>query len=419
MGSGTFVKQTSRPVLSKGQHKNLAGIDLILFAAMIALAIFGLLMVYSASTDYSVVVLGEYPTYMFVRQVAWLLIGCLVVLGLIFIDYHIWKKLAVPMIVVTIVSLIFVFINNDIKNGAVRTFMNGSIQPSEFAKLATIIYLSVWLSIKKESLHVLGLGLIPLAVIVGTISGLIVMQPDISAAITIIMLGVMLFFLADGDLKQIGLMMLIAAVCIGVVMLIMPTGQSRLATYLQFLHDPTQAQGQLRRSLGAVVNGKFFGVGLGRSNAKLTGLQVAPTDSIFAVLVEETGLFGAILLIGMSAVILWRGIRIANKAPDMLGSILAAGLTFWLMIEAVINMGVIVGIFPMAGTALPFISAGGSNLLSFMAAMGILLNISRQAGQKVEAEVDERRSYSASVDWRGRDRRRRVSRPRRTASSNR
>jgi cell division protein FtsW len=419
MGSGTFVKQTSRPVLSKGQHKNLAGIDLILFAAMIALAIFGLLMVYSASTDYSVVVLGEYPTYMFVRQVAWLLIGCLVVLGLIFIDYHIWKKLAVPMIVVTIVSLIFVFINNDIKNGAVRTFMNGSIQPSEFAKLATIIYLSVWLSIKKESLHVLGLGLIPLAVIVGTISGLIVMQPDISAAITIIMLGVMLFFLADGDLKQIGLMMLIAAVCIGVVMLIMPTGQSRLATYLQFLHDPTQAQGQLRRSLGAVVNGKFFGVGLGRSNAKLTGLQVAPTDSIFAVLVEETGLFGAILLIGMYAVILWRGIRIANKAPDMLGSIMAAGLTFWLMIEAVINMGVIVGIFPMAGTALPFISAGGSNLLSFMAAMGILLNISRQAGQKVEAEVDERRSYSASVDWRGRDRRRRVSRPRRTASSNR
>jgi cell division protein FtsW len=419
MGSGTFVKQTSRPVMSKGQHKNLAGIDLILFAAMIALAIFGLLMVYSASTDYSVVVLGEYPTYMFVRQVAWLLIGCLVVLGLIFIDYHIWKKLAVPMIVVTIVSLIFVFINNDIKNGAVRTFMNGSIQPSEFAKLATIIYLSVWLSIKKESLHVLGLGLIPLAVIVGTISGLIVMQPDISAAITIIMLGVMLFFLADGDLKQIGLMMLIAAVCIGVVMLIMPTGQSRLATYLQFLHDPTQAQGQLRRSLGAVVNGKFFGVGLGRSNAKLTGLQVAPTDSIFAVLVEETGLFGAILLIGMYAVILWRGIRIANKAPDMLGSIMAAGLTFWLMIEAVINMGVIVGIFPMAGTALPFISAGGSNLLSFMAAMGILLNISRQAGQKVEAEVDERRSYSASVDWRGRDRRRRVSRPRRTASSNR
>jgi cell division protein FtsW len=417
MGSGTFVKQTSRPVAGKGKHLNLAGIDLILFAAMVALAIFGLLMVYSASTDYSVVVLGEYPTYMFVRQVAWLILGSLMVIGLIFMDYHIWKRFAVPLIVVTIISLILVFVSNDLKNGAVRTFMNGSIQPSEFAKVATIIYLSVWLSIKKESLHVLGLGLIPLAVILGVISGLIVVQPDISAAITIVLLGVMLFFLADGDLKQIGLMMLIAAVCIGIVMLIIPTGQSRLATYLQFLHDPTQAQGQLRRSLGAVVNGKFFGVGLGRSNAKLTGLEVAPTDSIFAVLVEETGLMGAILLIGLYAVILWRGIRIANKAPDMLGSVMAAGLTFWMMIEAVINMGVIVGIFPMAGTALPFISAGGSNLLSFMAAMGILLNISRQSGQKVE--VEERRSYSASVDWRGRDRRRRVSRPRRTASTNR
>lgn len=417
MGSGTFVKQTFNPAKSKSQRKNLAGIDLLLFAAIIALAIFGLLMVYSASTDYSVVVLGESPTYMFVRQVAWLALGSIVVLGLIFFDYHIWKKLAVPLILVTIVSLILVFINNDLKNGAVRTFMNGSIQPSEFAKLATIIYLSVWLSIKKESLHVLGLGLIPLAVIVGVISGLIVMQPDISAAITIIILGVMLFFLADGDLKQIGLMMLIAALVIGLVMLIIPTGQSRLAAYLQFLQDPTQAQGQLRRSLGAIVNGNFFGVGLGRSNAKLTGLQVAPTDSIFAVLVEETGLLGATLLIGFYAIILWRGIRIANKAPDLLGSIMAAGLTFWLMIEAVINMGVIVGIFPMAGTALPFISAGGSNLVSFLAAMGILMNISRQSGQKVE--VDERRSYSASVDWRGRDRRRRVSSPRRTASHNR
>ena len=417
MGSGTFVKQSSRPVVSKGQHLNLAGIDLILFTAMVALAIFGLLMVYSASTDYSVVVLGEYPTYMFIRQVAWLFLGSAVVLGLLFLDYHIWKKLAVPLIFVTILSLIFVFISNDLKNGAVRTFMNGSIQPSEFAKVATIIYLSVWLSIKKESLHVLGLGLIPLAVIVGVISGLIVMQPDISAAITIVMLGVMLFFLADGDLKQIALMMLIAALCVGLVMLIIPTGQSRLSSYLQFLHDPTQAQGQLRRSLGALVNGKFFGVGLGRSNAKLTGLEVAPTDSIFAVLVEETGLFGASLLIGLYAVILWRGIRIANRAPDMLGSIMAAGLTFWLMIEAVINMGVIVGIFPLAGTALPFISAGGSNLLSFMAAMGILMNISRQSVQSVQ--VEERRSYSASFDWRGRDRRRRVSRPRRTASINR
>ena len=417
MGSGAFVKQSSRPVFLKDQHKNLAGIDLILFAAVVALAIFGLLMVYSASTDYSVVVLGEYPTYMFIRQVAWLLLGAGVVLVLAFMDYHLWRKLAVPLIAVTILGLIFVFISNDLINGAVRTFMNGSIQPSEFAKVATIIYLSVWLSIKKESLHVLGLGLIPLAVIVGVISGLIIMQPDISAAITIIVLGVMLFFLADGDLKQIGLMMVIAVLCIGLVTLVMPTGQSRLSTYLQFLHDPTQAQGQLRRSLGAVVNGKFFGVGLGRSNAKLTGLEVAPTDSIFAVLVEETGLMGAMILIGLYVVILWRGIRIANKAPDMLGSIMAAGLTFWLMIEAVINMGVIVGIFPLAGTALPFISAGGSNLLSFMAAMGILMNISRQSGQTVH--VEERRSYSASVDWRGRDRRRRVSSPRRTASHER
>lgn len=195
------------------------------------------------------------------------------------------------------------------------------------------------------------------------------------------------------------------------------TGQARVASYIQFLRDPTQAEPQLRQSLGAIVNGKFFGVGLGRSNAKLTGLQLPHSDSIFAVLVEETGLFGAICLISLYGFILWRGMRISKNAPDMLGSLMAAGLTFWIVIEGAINMGAIVGIFPLAGIALPFISYGGSSLISFLAAIGILLNISRQSGQT--AQIKERRSYSASVDMRGRDRRRRVSRPRRTASTNR
>jgi cell division protein FtsW len=417
MGSGTFVRQSSRPQAGKGQRLNLAGIDLVLFATMFALAGFGLLMVYSASTDFSMVVMEENPNYLFIRQVAWFTLGSAIAASLVLVDYHYWQKIAVPLIFISITSLILVLVGNEIKNGAVRTFMNGSIQPSEFAKLATIIYLSVWLHNKKDTLHVLDLGLIPLAVIVGVISGLIFLQPDLSATMTIIMLGVLLFFLADGDLKQIGLMLLIALVCVGLLLIVNSTGQARVASYLEFLRDPTQAEPQLRQSLGAIVNGKFFGVGLGRSNAKLTGLQLPHSDSIFAVLVEETGLFGAICLISLYGFILWRGMRISKNAPDMLGSLMAAGLTFWIVIEGAINMGAIVGIFPLAGTALPFISYGGSSLISFLAAIGILLNISRQSGQT--AQIKERRPYSASVDMRGRDRRRRVSRPRRTASTNR
>jgi cell division protein FtsW len=171
-------------------------------------------------------------------------------------------------------------------------------------------------------------------------------------------------------------------------------------------------------SLEAVYKGKLFGVGIGQASTKLIGLPYAATDSIFAVVVEELGLFGAVILISLYGVLLWRGLRIAAKAPDMLGSVMAAGLTFWIVIEAAINMAVMVGLMPFAGNALPFVTGGGSNLIATLAAIGILLGISRRSGQKAPAEniKNERRSYSASVDLRGRDRRRSVSRTRRPAN---
>jgi len=417
MGSRTFVKQKPVPLTEqlKIKRSHLAGIDLVLLTALIFIVVFGLIMVYSASTDYSVVVLDQAPTYMFFRQVLWLLIGSLLAGSLVFIDYHHFQKLAVPIIVITIVGLLLVVIFGEFRNGAIRTFYNGSIQPSEFAKVATIIYLSVWLYRKKETLHIVNMGLVPLGVIVGVIAGLIFLQPDLSATITIIILGILLFFLADGELKQMGLIFLVAGISVALLISVWPYGKDRIASFIQILRDPTTAQGQSRRFLSAIINGKFFGVGLGRSNAKLTGLEVAPTDSIFAVLVEETGLLGAIILIALYGILIWRGLRISSRAPDMLGSLMAAGLTFWIGIEAIINMGMIVGILPVAGNALPFISAGGSSLVSYLIATGILMNISRQGND--EKKVEERRLYGASVDWRGRDRRRRVSRPRRTASN--
>jgi cell division protein FtsW len=388
------------------------GIDAPLLLITAILMIFGLLMVYSASWDYSFLLYGD-ATRIFLRQLVYMGISIAIAVALTFIDYHIWRKLAVPALILTIVALVGVLIVNEVRNGAVRTLWGGSVQPSELAKLVTIIYLSVWLFSKKERLGEVGFGLIPLAAILGVIGGLIFIQPDLSAVLTIFVLGGSLFFLAGGDLRQIGFLILVALLFGWIIVVLNPTGSERVASYLSGLKDPTLASYHVRRSIESFVNGSWFGVGIGNSRTKLTGLPVPPTDSIFAVIGEETGLLGSAVVIILYAVLLWRGLLIARRAPDGLGALLAAGLSLWLAMEAFVNMAVMLNVLPFAGNALPFISAGGSNLLVSLAAIGILLNISRLSVKK----EDDGRLFSAFVDLRRRDRRRRVSRPRRTSSS--
>ncbi len=420
MGIGTFVnsKNGASKVTPPVRRSPASSGDLILVAAVIALAIFGLLMLYSASTDFSLQTYNS-PMYMFNKQVVFLIAGMVLAVVLSRVDYHYWQRLSIPMMAVTIISLIAVLFNNDVRHGAVRTFFGGSVQPSELAKVVTIIYLSVWLYAKREQLHDLQLGLAPLSLILGIIGGLIYLEPDLSATATIFILGGLLFFLAGGELRQIVPVLLVALLVGWLVVQTSTTGRTRLASYLAGLKDPLQSNYQILRSLGAIVHGGWFGVGIGLAGSKLTGLPVSATDSIFAVLVEELGFFGALALICLYGLLLWRGIKIASRAPDSLGTVMAAGLSFWIAIEVLINMGVMVGLVPAAGNALPFFSAGGSNLISTLAAVGILVNISRQGVLKApvrqvvpESRIEERRSYSASVDLRRRDRRRRQSRPR-------
>ncbi len=419
MGIGSFVSQGERPSRTQAHPSRKSNGDLVLMAAVITLTIFGLLMLYSASTDFSLLIYGS-PMYMFNKQVAFLLAGIVVAIILSRIDYHHWRRFAIPLMGVTVILLAVVLLNNEVRLGAVRSFFGGSVQPSELAKLATVIYLSVWLFSKREHLHDVHLGLLPLAAILGLIGGLIYLEPDLSATAMIFILGGLLFFLAGGELRQIVLFLLVALVVGWLVIQLSSTGRTRIASYIAGLKDPLQSNYQVLRSLGAIVNGSWFGVGIGRAGSKLTGLPVAATDSIFAVIVEELGLFGAVLLIALYGMLLWRGFKIAANAPDSLGAVMAAGITFWIVIEAFMNMGVMVGLFPAAGNALPFFSAGGSNLISSLAGIGILVNISRQsvpasAAKRAvaEAEIEERRSFSASFDLRRRDRRRRQSRARR------
>jgi len=386
-------------------------VDLPLVLVLIVLGAFGLMMVFSASWDFSQAVYDS-PTYIFFKQILFMASGVAVAYVLSRVDYHIFKesKVLLAIMGVTIVLLIVVLFVREVRLGAVRTLFQGSIQPSELAKMVTVLYLSVWLYTKRDSLHDINLGLIPMATILGFIGGLIYLQPDLSATGTIFLLGGLLFFLAGGDLRQIVFLIIIALATGWIVVQFSSTGRERLAAYMSGLEDPMQSSYHVRRSLEAIVNGGWFGVGIGKARTKLTGLPVPPTDSIFAVVAEELGLFGALCVVILFGMFIWRGLRISYKAPDMLGTLIGAGLTIWIGVEAFMNMSVIVGLFPFAGNALPFVSAGGSNLIVSLAAVGILMNIARQGNGKPQTQtqtnVEERRSFSATADLRRRNGRR-------------
>jgi cell division protein FtsW len=405
--------QTSQSVGSgTRKRKTQLWFDTGLLLVVITLLIFGIVMVYSASYDFSLQIYGD-PSLIFFRQLRSLVIGLAAAVFLAFFDYHHWKRFAVVALGVTVLLLLAVFGVNEVRNGAVRTLLGGSVQPSELAKFVLIIYLAVWLSSKKEILDKVSFGLIPLAGILGFIGGLILLQPDFSAVITIIIIGGLMFFLAGGDWKQIILLAVVGTLIGAGIIFVSHTGSKRMVEFWAGIWDPTASSYHVKRSLEALIRGGWIGVGIGEAETKLTGLPVPPTDSIFAVVGEETGLFGVFSLITLYSLLFWRGMKIAKEAPDQLGSLIAAGLVIWITVEAFVNMSVMVSILPFAGNALPFISAGGSNLVMSLAAVGTLFNVSRITRMSKE----EKGIANEVVDLRGRDRRRRVSRNSRVAQN--
>jgi cell division protein FtsW len=374
---------------------------------VVVLLVFGLLMVYSASWDFSLMMERE-PTYLFGRQVLWVLLGIGVAVIASFINYHFYERILPFVGLGTLILLFAVLIVNDQGGGEVtRMLLGGSIQPSEMAKAVIVIYLSFWLYNRKDSLNDVQIAYIPLVLILGVTFSLIMLQPDLSAAITVVMMGVLLFFLAGGDWKVI-LLVVILVLLVGIPLIyVYPTGRERITSYLTSLNNPLESSYHIQRSLEAVVKGGWFGVGIGQADTKFTGLPLAPTDSIFAVIAEETGIMGGFIMVVLYTVLIWRGFVIAKNAPDQLGALMAFGLTTWIGIEALMNMAVIVGLIPFTGNALPLISAGGSSMVVTLTSIGIIMNISRTS---MMHKASERNPHSAVVDLRRRDGRGRVSR---------
>jgi cell division protein FtsW len=402
MGAGVM---TMRGFRSWGKRW---GIDLPLAGVLLLLIPYGLVMLYSASWDYSYMNFGS-VTQMLVRQLLWLGLGTLALFAFSLVDYHHWEKWAVWLLLGILVTLIAVLIFGEERFFAKRTLFRGSIQPSEMAKLGLVIYLSVWLNAKREVLNDLTFGLIPLSLILALVGGLIYLQPDLSAILTIVFIGGVMFFKSEVSWRQTTILLLATLIIGGLVVQLNDTGRSRMEDFLKGLHDPTTGSYHTLRTIDAVMRGGWVGRGLGNSEAKLTDMPVPPTDSIYAVVGEEMGVIGASVVVILFLLLMWRGLWISRQAPDHLGALLAFGCSTWLVWEAMTNMAGILGLMPFAGNALPFFSAGGSNLVVSLCAIGLLMNVSRQS---ITTEVEDERLRRTVIHLRRRDRRGRVSRPR-------
>ncbi|HSR29419.1 MAG TPA: putative peptidoglycan glycosyltransferase FtsW [Anaerolineae bacterium] len=348
--------------------------DWILLCTALAIIALGLMMVYSSTSD-----MGyrefEDAAFFFRRQVWWMLVGLVAMFVAARMPYRYWTALSIPIMAATLLLLVVLVI---FREG--RLLVGNSVSPVEPAKLAMVIYIAHWLSSKSGQLSKLPYGLLPFTIMVGVIAGLVMAQPDISEAMVIVLVAGTMFFMAGADVIQFAIGVLGGGAAFAFVITRLPHAMGRLQLYLQQMRDPLQSENlQLIQGLVALGSGGIFGLGPGNGRMKYLWLPAAHTDSIFAIVGEELGLVGCLLLVGLFLLLTIRGLRIAAQAPDAFGRLLALGFTCWITFQALINTAVVTGAIPFTGITLPFVSVGGSSLTMCMLAVGIMLSISRTA----------------------------------------
>lgn len=348
-------------------------IDQALLAVVLGLTFFGVLMVYDAS---SVTAFRDFGDKFFYakQQALWAILGFLVLFLASKFDYRRLKTLAPFLMFATIVLLVAVLIPSlgTRALGARRwlSFAGISIQPSELAKLASVLYLSSFLEKKKN--------ILPFVFLLGILITLIMLQPDLGTTVVIMGTGLCLYFVSGAPLFGLLILTILALVVGFALILVSPYRKERFLTFLNLTRDPLEASYHIRQVLLALGSGGLFGLGLGQSRQKYEYLPEAMTDSIFAVIGEEIGFLGSLVLISAFLFIVFRGLKIAKEAPDFFGQLLASGISCWIGIQTLINLSAMVVLVPLTGVPLPFISYGGSSLVVTLAGIGILLNISKQ-----------------------------------------
>jgi cell division protein FtsW len=357
--------------------------DYYLLTFFVSLVAVGLIALASASMVKSQEMFGQ-PYYFLKRQLLFCLAAGvpLAFLGYA-VNYKFWKKISVLAYAATVAFLFLIFLPGlgVVSGGAMRWLNLGPIdfQPSEFAKLSLIIYLAAWLEPKIGQRFGAKAVFIPFLILIGIVIGLIVLQPNIGTAGLIALIAVAMYFAAGAPTWQVGSLCAAGIAFFVAFIKIFPHAANRFLIFLHPELDPKGIGYQINQALLAIGSGGFFGRGLGQSIQKFNYLPEVIGDSVFAVVAEEVGFVGVVVILALFAGLAWRGYFVAKKAPDSLSRLLAFGITSWIVFQAFINIAAISGLIPLTGVPLPFISYGSSGLLSAMLGMGILLNISKYA----------------------------------------
>ena len=356
--------------------------DKLLFISVIILSLFGILMIYSSSCIWAEYKFND-SLHFLKYQSVFFIIGLIIMIIVSKIDYSYYYKYSNKILLISFILLILVLIPGigSIRNGSRSWFGIGplGIQPSEAAKISLIIFSSKYLSLNERYLNSFIKGVLPLLIIVSIFFALIMLQPDLGTGLILFLSVVSIMFISGVSMKLFIYGGILGIIGIVVLIIIAPYRMDRITSFINPWKDPLGTGFQMIQSLYAIGPGGILGLGLGNSIQKHFYLPEPQTDFIFSIISEEFGIMGSIIVVGLFIFILYRSIKISLNTKDLFSKYLSFGIIFQLIFQAIMNLFVVVGIIPVTGVTLPFLSYGGSSLLISMSSIGILLNISRNS----------------------------------------
>lgn len=347
------------------------------------IVVFGIIMLASAGTVIGYERFGDSNYYIKHHLLYGILLGAIGFWLGSRLHYRIWQQLSLPLLIITILLLIIVFIPGiglDLK-GAHRWIIIGDLtfQPAELAKLTFLFYLATWLEKRGEGVKDFSYGFLPFLFILGIVAGLILLEPDFSTMLVLAFMAVTVFFIAGASIMHVSWLGIASIIFFLLVIKLTPYRAARFTVFLQPDADPQGIGYHINQALLAIGSGGLFGLGLGHSRQKFNYLPEAPGDSIFAVIAEELGFIFSIVLISLFIVLMMRGFKIARRAPDAFAKYLVVGIITWITFQAFFNIAAMVGLVPLTGIPLPFISHGSTAVAVSLTAMGIVMNVARHS----------------------------------------
>ena len=359
-------------------------LDLPFLAILLALVCLGLVVLFSAG--YAVALYRRGDAYTYIRpQLLFAALGVAAMYAASFVDYHVWHRLAWPLMGLSLLLLAVVLFMPEY-NGCKRWIVLpglGTLQPSEIAKFSVVLVFSHIISLNHDRMKTFTTGVLPFAVILAAVTVLMLLEPHLSGTLLILGIGAVLMFVGGTGLKWFGLAGAAAAAAIAAAVILLPElvpyAADRLASWQDPFADPLGDGHQTIQSLYAIASGGIAGLGLGNSRQKYLYVPEPQNDFIFSILCEELGFVGAAVVIGLFLLLLLRGMSIAVRAKDRFGALLVVGFVVQVILQAVLNIAVVTNTIPNTGISLPFFSSGGTSLMMLLGEMGIVLSVSRQA----------------------------------------